>query len=160
MGRVGRRGAPLHGHCGSYKMLLQSGYEYWSKTVQVSKLGHASSYKQAGAVKFTQNIDAGELVCLACELASRPHRSAVRGGDGSRTRRLVVFARLVVQSDTCSLAVSGQETRHVRSRGGTTAHTLRMASTHWWGGVSQGGNTRVLASLGLPKPSARHCCPG
>ena len=44
---------------------------------------------------------------------------------GPRIRRLVTFARHVVQADTCSPAVSGQETRHVRSGGGTTAHPLR-----------------------------------
>lgn len=47
------------------------------------------------------------------------------GGAGPRIRRLVTFARHVVQTGTCSPAVSGQETRHVRSGGGTTAHALQ-----------------------------------
>ena len=47
------------------------------------------------------------------------------GGGPLHTRRLVTFARHVVQTDTCSPAVSGQETRHVQSGGGTTAHPLR-----------------------------------
>ena len=88
-----------------------------------------------------------ELACLACKLASKPHRWVVRGGAGPRIRRLVTFARHVVQADTCSLAVSGQETRHVRSGGGTTAHPLRGASTPWTSGVSQGASTRTHTCL-------------
>ena len=88
-----------------------------------------------------------ELACLACKLASKPHRWVVRGGAGPRIRRLVTFARHVVQTDTCSLAVSGQETRHVRSGGGTTAHPLRGASTPWRSGVSQGASTRTHTCL-------------
>ena len=88
-----------------------------------------------------------ELACLACELASGPNRWVVRGGEGPRIRRLVTFARHVVQMDTCSPAVSGQEARHVRSGGGTTAHPLRGASTPSRGGVSQGASTRTHTCL-------------
>jgi hypothetical protein len=49
-------------------MLLQSGYEYWSKTVGVSKLGQASSCKQAGAVKFTQDIGARHVNTYGLEI--------------------------------------------------------------------------------------------
>jgi len=41
------------------------------------------------------------------------------------TKRLGTFARHVVSTDTCSPALSGHETRHGQSGGGTTAHPLR-----------------------------------
>ena len=58
-GRVGRRGAPLRGHCSSYNMLLlfalaylrlvEAGYESSRRTVGVSKLGQARPRKQVHA---------------------------------------------------------------------------------------------------------------
>ena len=80
--------------------------------------------------------------------ASSHHRCAVRGGAGPRIRRLVTFARHVVQTDTRSHAVSGQETRHVRSGGGTTAHPLR------------GINPRSLPFGGSEVGKASRCLPG